>query len=116
MAPVAVIASTGPGLDALDGLGVELGERGRRVGDHGEDAGEGAEPDRGHEHQRVDERVHAPEEVEHGARRVEDAARGATLRADRKPSGSASTRGHRGAEQRDLDRLDRAGQRRPAAR
>src|SRR6266446_1318627 len=101
----------GSGVDALDGLGVELGERGRCVGHDGEDAGEGAEPDRRHEEQGVDERVDAPEEVEHGPRRIEDGAARHVARGE-EAERQRQDGGHRGAEQRDLDGFEGAQERR----
>jgi len=105
-----VIASIGPRLDPLDRLGVELGERGRRVGDDGEDAGERPEPDYRDEDERVDQGVDAPEEIQHGAGRVEDRA-GRDVPRREEPEGEGQGRGHRGSEERDLHRRQGAGQR-----
>ena len=83
----------GPGVDAVDRLGQELGDHADVEEDEGHDAGQRADADRGHEDQRV-------EEVRDGADDAEDAAR----EGEREAVGRGHARGEEDDGQRERSR------------
>ena len=70
LAPVAVMASIGAGLDVLDGLGEQLAEQGEGGHGQGQRAGEGADAHPEDEDGHVQQRLDRAQDVEDAARDV----------------------------------------------